>query len=1094
MSRFGIAVSIAAMLAASGPVLAQDIDSPLGRGEEPRWIRHPAIAPDGETLSFTHRGQVFLVDAEGGLAVPLTAQGSYSHDAVWAPDSERLAFASDASGNDDIYIADFSGTLQRFSWSSTHETPTSFSPDGKSVLYTSLGLGDAERSVQGALSYKPQLYGVDATTGRETLVLPNFALEARWNPAANRLAYTYDPSTDPASRQHRVAANARQIWVYDDASGRHERLFDLDGADRLNPIWSADGESLYYLSEASGWLNAWRVNLATGAETQLTFFEGAPVRDLSVADNGTIAFGWDGRIYVMAPGEETPRAIEILTLDQRVSIDANIFAGPASELVSSPDGERLALIASADVFLLDRAGNYRQLTATPTEEKNIAFSPDGSKLVYAAQRGHEWGLYAVDLEIDTLGEPLAIKYEETPLLVPEAGNVFQPAFSPDGTRIAFIADRREVQVLDLASGEVTALFEPSDYNSSYGDGDLWFSWSPTSEDLLVQWRYQGGSDAGKAAIVAADGSTPPQLVTQGQQNFSTGIWSLDGTQVIGQTTLFSQRSAQLHTLSSDLYRIFISDAARQDFLSISEGDFPRTGEDQDAPYEPLRYTPDGLRAKRLGDRLTDGLADVRHIEPLPDYVSLLLVTQESDTEVDIEVLNLRSGERTLLQSVAAPGLEAVSFVRGANVLDLKLADSILSVPIFEPNGITTSSARIFTTVNPDQRRRAAFEQAWADLKYRYYQPELEGRDWEAIGAKYRSYLGSIATSRELADLVGAMFGEMSASHLFSDFNGDEGMRLGLGTRNDVLGVYLDYGYEGQGRRIAAVLPGGPLDRSNLGIEAGDIITSVNGAPVPEAGGIERLLDVNLGKRALIGLMDGEASQERFVYVDPIDTWSQLQLARDRLFDARAELVDRLSNACVAYQYVPEMANGPYLDVLGRLYGARDLAKAALIDVRSNNGGNLTRELITLLSGNAYAMVGREGAPIVAEPNNRWLWPSAVLVDSFGYSDAAIFPQAYQDSGIGPLVGDTVLNTGTYVSQVRSRLVPGFTFAIPVLPSRRLDGSYYENHVIDPDIAVPFDPNAVGIGTDPQLEAAVAALMVEIGEDSDCRLPTERSEN
>ena len=239
---------------------------------------------------------------------------------------------------------------------------------------------------------------------------------------------------------------------------------------------------------------------------------------------------------------------------------------------------------------------------------------------------------------------------------------------------------------------------------------------------------------------------------------------------------------------------------------------------------------------------------------------------------------------------------------------------------------------------------------------------------------------------------------------------------------------------------------------------------------------------------MIGVLDQGQDEERFIYVDPISYGSQLMLARERLLDARTDMVDRLSNACVAYQHVADMNNAAYLKVLGTLSSSRDLAKAALIDVRSNGGGNLTRELTTLLSGTAYAQVGRTGGPIKTEPNNRWVWPSAVLVDSFGYSDAAIFPQAYQDAGIGLLVGDTVLNTGTYVAQNASKLVPGFNYAIPVLPSRRLDGSYYENHVIEPDIAVPFDPNTIGINTDPQLEAAVAALMTQIGTDTDCRLP------
>src|SRR5690606_40008881 len=59
---------------------------------------------------------------------------------------------------------------------------------------------------------------------------------------------------------------------------------------------------------------------------------------------------------------------------------------------------------------------------------------------------------------------------------------------------------------------------------------------------------------------------------------------------------------------------------------------------------------------------------------------------------------------------------------------------------------------------------------------------------------------------------------------------------------------------------------------------------------------------------------------------------------------------------------PSMDTASYLDLLGNLTAQRGIAKAALIDVRSNGGGNLTRELITLLSGKAYSTLGLEGGP------------------------------------------------------------------------------------------------------------------------------------
>src|SRR5690606_6394491 len=119
---------------------------------------------------------------------------------------------------------------------------------------------------------------------------------------------------------------------------------------------------------------------------------------------------------------------------------------------------------------------------------------------------------------------------------------------------------------------------------------------------------------------------------------------------------------------------------------------------------------------------------------------------------------------------------------------------------------------IFFTRDEQAARHAAFEQAWADIKYRFYDAGLEGRNWDAIGEKYRAFVPSVATNRELVSLIAAMLGELSASHLFVSFHGVEGAIDGIGTHNDALGLYLDHGYTGEGRRIAAVLPGGPLDR------------------------------------------------------------------------------------------------------------------------------------------------------------------------------------------------------------------------------------------------------------------------------------------
>ncbi|MGO1164763.1 hypothetical protein ACTOV4_23170 [Brucella sp. C7-11G] len=79
------------------------------------WIQNPALLPNGKLIAFTHRGQIFLSDDDGGLAIPISPADKYSYSVVWDPVSKRFAFASD------VDVADFSSKLQCMTYSSAKE-------------------------------------------------------------------------------------------------------------------------------------------------------------------------------------------------------------------------------------------------------------------------------------------------------------------------------------------------------------------------------------------------------------------------------------------------------------------------------------------------------------------------------------------------------------------------------------------------------------------------------------------------------------------------------------------------------------------------------------------------------------------------------------------------------------------------------------------------------------------------------------------------------------------------------------------------------------------------------------------------------------
>ena len=103
----------------------------------PLWMRHCAISPDGQFIAFSYKGDIFTVPVNGGKAKQLTTNPAYDSYPIWSKDGNRIAFASYREGSMDIFTMPKDGGVPvRVTTNSADELPMAFI-DNENILFSS---------------------------------------------------------------------------------------------------------------------------------------------------------------------------------------------------------------------------------------------------------------------------------------------------------------------------------------------------------------------------------------------------------------------------------------------------------------------------------------------------------------------------------------------------------------------------------------------------------------------------------------------------------------------------------------------------------------------------------------------------------------------------------------------------------------------------------------------------------------------------------------------------------------------------------------------------------------------------------------------
>lgn len=1047
--------------------------------EKPGWIRYQAISPDGSSIVFTYKGDLYLVDANGGDALQITFHEAHDFMPVWSNDGSKIAFASDRYGNFDVYVMDAEGgPADRLTFHSADEHPYSFSEDDAAVLFGAARL-DIAAHRQFPAGSQPELYSVPSEGGRVDQVFTIPAEYVQLSSDGSIMLYHDKKGGENEWRKHHTSSITRDIWMYDDESGEHTMITDFEGEDR-QPVFTEDEQAFYYLSEESGSFNIHKYSMDEGSTEQITSFTFHPVRFLSFG-GGTLSFGYDGELYTMKEGGE-PQKVDVSIRTQNVNNSDKYITinGGVSEMAISPDGKEMAFVARGEVFVTSVDGSLtKRITNTPEYEAFVTFSPDGERVVYASERDGRWSIYQTKKVRDE--EPFfyaSTLLEEEALISTDVDN-YLPSFSPDGKKMAYIADRRTLRVMDLESEDTVDLMTPEDL-FHMSDGDKYFTWSPDSKWLLFGWSKVLHNS--EVLLLAADGSERINLTESGYDD-STPKWVNDGKQMVW----FSNRDGLKSYATSgrserDVYTMFFTQE-EWDKFNMSEEEYKLMQEIEKAAKEDEDEDSDSVDDKEEEnqadlefdkDKMKEQTARLTiHSSYLSDAVlskdgSKLYYLSRFEDDYNLWETDLRSNDTKMLISLNT-GFGSLQWDKKMENLYLLSRGRVskLDVEAGSSSPIAIAGEMMY---DEQKEREHLFEHIYIRTKNIFYEPTFHGNDWDLLHKEYQKYLPHIGNTYEFAEMVSEMIGELNVSHAGARYS----RSIDNADETASLGVFMDYKYKGDGILITEVIEGGPLDKAKFDIEPGMIIERIDGEMISNDTDVARFLNRKADQFVLLELTDSEGKNRKQVTVKPITQGAERALLYRRYVRMNEKEVDEKSDSRLGYVHIPGMGDGPYRNVIEEMLGKYSDREAVIVDTRFNGGGDLVADLAMFFTGvefNTYATAAKD---VGGEPTSRWTKPTLSLINESMYSDGHCYASAYTELGIGLTVGMPVPGTCSFAGW--ERLPNGMVWGVVPVSARNMSDEWMENNQTEPMIRVKNMPGVVNEGRDQQLERAIEELL------------------
>ncbi|MCC6444304.1 MAG: PD40 domain-containing protein [Armatimonadetes bacterium] len=1061
------------------------------------YVHSAAISPDGREVAFVSAGDIYRVSAEGGEAELVTSHPGYDDRPRYSPDGGAIGFTSGRTGNGDVYIVSLKdGDIRRLTYHDTADLMEGFSPDGRFVYFT------ANRDCLSHATFR-----IPAEGGCPVCLFAD-PYEAHYNvaPSPDGKWIALNNNGDPWWRRGPNPNAASDIWVASACVGADDFRKLTDGKGRnLYPMWAADSQGFYYVSDRDGDQNIRYLPLEGSGSWPVTRFAGGRLLRPQISRDGRwIVFERDFVLWRLSveSGEAEPIPIRVRADQKFYSSVHYVSNGDLREFSLAPDGKKIAYVVRGKVFadFADKEEKPRnfafKVCDTPFRQSHIAWSPDSKRLVYLSDRSGENQLFLYEFATR----------QET-LLTDSPDPKGQAAFSPDGQWLAFFQRPDEIRLFHLATREMKAFIRANFFMEVDGPS---FAWSPDSRWVAFAAQDERWFSNLYVQCVDEEAACPVTFLS----NIGAGgvLWTPNGKSLLF-TTGHYRMEAQIARV--DLAPV--PPAFREaDFEKLFEETAPAREKEEEpkAPEAVPRENPPAIAARLASQAeetpeppkespeksekkeskpepvkiVREGLKDrLRFLTPATWNAWAMAVSPDSKTLIfsgsptgagqlySLSLEEEKQNEPPVLLTTTVGRKWGAAFTPTGKRLYYVEEGKVLyrDFPKGDPKTLDTRGEY---DVRFDEEKRQMFREAWNLIRDHFYDPQFHGCDWNAVWERFRPIADGIRTSEELYELMNLMVGELNASHLGAGGGGGE-------SADGYLGLVFDRSILAESGRlkVAGVMPNGPCAVVPDPVRVGEYLVAVDGQPVNGAG-LDRLLHRTPGRRVSLAFAESpDSGESRQVAACPVGRGAMDHLTYRRWVKDNAAYVEKTSEGRLGYVHIRSMSYECYQQFLVDLDTEAHSKEGVVIDVRFNGGGHIAPFILDVLQRRQWDTSiyrGRAATSSTHLAGNRILdKPTIVITNEHSGSNTEMFSEGYRRLGLGKVVGKPT--AGAVIWTWGWQMLDGSSFRLPRLQVATLEGENLEGQARPVDVEADRPLGEAARGQDGQLDTAVRTLLEEI---------------